>query len=212
MATSRCPVAPERLLISPPTVGRKDYIARPVAAQEPCDRRRPKTQRGGASRGAGRPRCIMVRPAGSRREEDRDAHGERRALAARSRVRRAASRRARSDGPAGWSALTLGDDGRGDRRRDGVPVHGAPRGRLAHGHARRGARGRRVRLRVRAQARRRSRYTFGTGKVGALGGFASAVGLAVIALLVWGRAPPGSRRRSRFVSTRRSSSPAWGSP
>ena len=30
------------------------------------------------------------------------------------------------------------------------------------------------------------RYTFGTGKVGALGGFASAVGLAVIALLVLG--------------------------
>ena len=30
------------------------------------------------------------------------------------------------------------------------------------------------------------RYTFGTGKVGALGGFASAVGLAVVALLVLG--------------------------
>jgi cation diffusion facilitator family transporter len=30
------------------------------------------------------------------------------------------------------------------------------------------------------------RYTFGTGKVGALGGFASAVGLAVVALLVFG--------------------------
>ncbi len=31
-----------------------------------------------------------------------------------------------------------------------------------------------------------ARYTFGTGKVGALGGFASAVGLAVVALLVGG--------------------------
>lgn len=31
-----------------------------------------------------------------------------------------------------------------------------------------------------------ARYTFGTGKVGALGGFASAVGLAVVALLVLG--------------------------
>ncbi len=31
-----------------------------------------------------------------------------------------------------------------------------------------------------------SRYTFGTGKVGALGGFASAVGLAVVAVLVLG--------------------------
>src|SRR5512133_2592595 len=30
------------------------------------------------------------------------------------------------------------------------------------------------------------RYSFGTGKVGALGGFASAVGLAVVALLVFG--------------------------
>jgi cation diffusion facilitator family transporter len=40
-----------------------------------------------------------------------------------------------------------------------------------------------------AYARRHAadpRYTFGTGKVGALGGFASAVGLAVVALLVFG--------------------------
>ena len=40
-----------------------------------------------------------------------------------------------------------------------------------------------------AYARRHAddpRYTFGTGKVGALGGFASAVGLAVVAILVFG--------------------------
>ena len=45
-------------------------------------------------------------------------------------------------------------------------------------------------------ARRHSqdpRYSFGTGKVGSLGGFASAVGLAVVALLVLGESV------SRFV-------------
>ena len=43
------------------------------------------------------------------------------------------------------------------------------------------------------------RYTFGTGKVGALGGFASAVGLAVVALLVLGES---ARRLARPVAIR----------
>ncbi len=51
-----------------------------------------------------------------------------------------------------------------------------------------------------AYARRHARdprYTFGTGKVGALGGFASAVGLAVVALLVFGES---ASRLARPVS------------
>lgn len=51
-----------------------------------------------------------------------------------------------------------------------------------------------------AYARRHARdprYSFGTGKVGALGGFASAVGLAVVALLVFGES---AARLARPVS------------
>src|SRR5512146_1803344 len=51
-----------------------------------------------------------------------------------------------------------------------------------------------------AYARRHARdprYTFGTGKVGALGGFASAVGLAVVAVLVFGES---AARLARPVS------------
>ena len=53
-----------------------------------------------------------------------------------------------------------------------------------------------------AYARRHARdprYSFGTGKVGALGGFASAVGLAVVALLVFGES---AARLARPVSIR----------
>jgi cation diffusion facilitator family transporter len=47
------------------------------------------------------------------------------------------------------------------------------------------------------QHARDPRYSFGTGKVGALGGFASAVGLAVVALLVFGES---AARLARPVS------------
>ena len=63
-------------------------------------------------------------------------------------------------------------------------VDGAAGGRLAHGDARRRPRDRGVRLRVRPPASNDRRYSFGTGKVSALGGFGSAVSLAVVALLV----------------------------
>ena len=54
-----------------------------------------------------------------------------------------------------------------------------------------------------AYARRHAddpRYTFGTGKVGALGGFASAVGLAVVAILVFGESVARVAARHRVAA------------
>ena len=48
------------------------------------------------------------------------------------------------------------------------------------------------------------RFSFGTGKVGVLGGFASAIVLAVIALLMAGESVHRLFRRCRFILTKRS--------
>jgi cation diffusion facilitator family transporter len=60
-----------------------------------------------------------------------------------------------------------------------------------------------------AYARRHAgdpRYTFGTGKVGALGGFASAVGLAVVALLVLAESAARLTSLSSYVKSLANSS------
>ena len=79
------------------------------------------------------------------------------------------------------------DDGRRDRRRLDVALDGVAGRRLAHEHACDCVphHGRSVLFRPRHQAGN-ARFSFGTGKIGVLGGFTSAVVLSIVAFLMAG--------------------------
>ena len=76
------------------------------------------------------------------------------------------------------------NDARGDRGWPAVWFHRASGRWTAHEHPRRGVAARGARLQLRAQACWRFKFTLGTGKLGDLAGFSSAIVLALIAVLI----------------------------